>query len=193
MAHYAFLNQNNIVTEVIVGKDETDTTHDWEEFYGNLRGQTCKRALRAKGVQLAHARTPREWNRASPTASEAHSGPAAVTPANTSHSQRRSICSWYPAPRHPRHCTRMRRGHGAGQRGVAAHRERSAPAGPAPCARTHALPRASAPCCATRRREQVRAHLRLLTAEASHGWDGWIRLLSSCYGLPRTTIIHTFK
>ena len=43
MAHYAFLNENNIVTEVIVGKDETDTTHNWEEFYGNLRGQTCKR------------------------------------------------------------------------------------------------------------------------------------------------------
>jgi len=34
MAHYAFLNQNNIVTEVIVGKDETDTTYDWEQFYG---------------------------------------------------------------------------------------------------------------------------------------------------------------
>ena len=25
MAHYAFLNDNNIVTEVIVGKDESDT------------------------------------------------------------------------------------------------------------------------------------------------------------------------
>lgn len=43
MAHYAFLDQNNIVTEVIVGKDETDTTHDWEKFYGEFRGQTCKR------------------------------------------------------------------------------------------------------------------------------------------------------
>jgi len=27
MAHYAFLDENNIVTEVIVGKDETDTSH----------------------------------------------------------------------------------------------------------------------------------------------------------------------
>lgn len=43
MAHYAFLNQNNVVTEVIVGKDETDTTHDWEQYYGAIRGQVCKR------------------------------------------------------------------------------------------------------------------------------------------------------
>lgn len=43
MAHYAFLNDNNIVTEVIVGKDETDTSHDWEQLYGDLREQTCKR------------------------------------------------------------------------------------------------------------------------------------------------------
>jgi len=43
MAHYAFLDENNIVTEVIVGKDETDTEHDWEVYYGNIRNQTCKR------------------------------------------------------------------------------------------------------------------------------------------------------
>jgi hypothetical protein len=43
MAHYAFLNNNNIVTEVIVGKDETDKTHNWEEFYGEIRKQICKR------------------------------------------------------------------------------------------------------------------------------------------------------
>jgi hypothetical protein len=43
MAHYAFLDQNNIVTEVIVGKDETDTSHDWEQFYGEFRNQVCKR------------------------------------------------------------------------------------------------------------------------------------------------------
>ena len=42
MAHYAFLDDNNIVTEVIVGKDEGDGT-DWEVEYGNFRGQTCKR------------------------------------------------------------------------------------------------------------------------------------------------------
>ena len=43
MAHYAFLDENNIVTEVIVGKDETDTAHDWEQFYGEIRNQVCKR------------------------------------------------------------------------------------------------------------------------------------------------------
>lgn len=43
MAHYAFLNENNVVTEVIVGKDETDTSHDWEQYYGAIRGQVCKR------------------------------------------------------------------------------------------------------------------------------------------------------
>lgn len=43
MAHYAFLNEQNIVTEVIVGIDESDTSQDWEQFYGNFRGQTCKR------------------------------------------------------------------------------------------------------------------------------------------------------
>ncbi|NBX72898.1 MAG: hypothetical protein EBQ89_01225 [Alphaproteobacteria bacterium] len=43
MAHYAFLDENNVVTEVIVGKDETDTAHDWEQWYGDFRGQVCKR------------------------------------------------------------------------------------------------------------------------------------------------------
>ena len=42
MAHYAFLDENNIVTEVIVGKDEGKGT-DWEIEYGNFRGKTCKR------------------------------------------------------------------------------------------------------------------------------------------------------
>tara|TARA_R110000868_G_scaffold54675_1_gene170694 strand:- start:63 stop:428 length:366 start_codon:yes stop_codon:yes gene_type:complete len=43
MAHYAFLNENNIVTEVIVGKNENDDGVDWEAHYGVFRGQTCKR------------------------------------------------------------------------------------------------------------------------------------------------------
>lgn len=43
MAHYAFLDENNIVTEVIVGKDENDTTEDWEQYYQNLKGKVCKR------------------------------------------------------------------------------------------------------------------------------------------------------
>lgn len=43
MAHYAFLDENNIVTEVIVGKDEGTDDTDWEQHYGDFRGQTCKR------------------------------------------------------------------------------------------------------------------------------------------------------
>ena len=43
MAHYAFLDTNNIVTEVIVGKNEGEDGIDWEQHYGEFRGQTCKR------------------------------------------------------------------------------------------------------------------------------------------------------
>jgi len=43
MAYYAFLDSNNIVTEVIPGKDETDTSYDWEQWYSNFRGLPCKR------------------------------------------------------------------------------------------------------------------------------------------------------
>jgi len=45
MAHYAFLDENNIVTEVIVGKDETEVIDGLtpEEWYGNYRGQKCVR------------------------------------------------------------------------------------------------------------------------------------------------------
>jgi len=42
MAHYAFLDENNIVTEVIVGKDEEDNI-DWEQHYSQIRDQVCKR------------------------------------------------------------------------------------------------------------------------------------------------------
>ena len=43
MAHYAFLDENNTVTEVIVGKNEGEDGIDWEIYYGNIRSQTCKR------------------------------------------------------------------------------------------------------------------------------------------------------
>jgi hypothetical protein len=45
MAHYAFLDDNNVVTEVIVGIDETELIEDKhpEVWYGEFRGQTCKR------------------------------------------------------------------------------------------------------------------------------------------------------
>lgn len=43
MAHYAFLDANNIVTEVIVGKDENEDGILWELHYGAFRNQVCKR------------------------------------------------------------------------------------------------------------------------------------------------------
>lgn len=43
MAHYAFLDSNNIVTQVIVGKDENEDGVDWEVYYGEKLGQICKR------------------------------------------------------------------------------------------------------------------------------------------------------
>jgi hypothetical protein len=45
MAHYAFLDENNIVSEVIVGIDETELIEglEPEEWYSVFRGQTCKR------------------------------------------------------------------------------------------------------------------------------------------------------
>jgi hypothetical protein len=45
MAHYAFLDTDNLVTEVIVGIDETELIEgkDPETWYGEFRGQVCKR------------------------------------------------------------------------------------------------------------------------------------------------------
>ena len=46
MAHYAFIDENNIVTAVIPGRNEDEIVEgisDWEEYYGNLWGLTCFR------------------------------------------------------------------------------------------------------------------------------------------------------
>lgn len=47
MAHYAFLDENNIVIDVITGVDENSEVPEgyssWEDFYGQQRGKTCKR------------------------------------------------------------------------------------------------------------------------------------------------------
>ena len=45
MAHYAFLDENNIVLEVIVGLDENELIEglDTETWYSNFRGHVCKR------------------------------------------------------------------------------------------------------------------------------------------------------
>ena len=57
MAHYAFLNENNIVTEVIVGVDETELIEGLEPeiWYGNFRGQTCKRTSYNARIRFNYA------------------------------------------------------------------------------------------------------------------------------------------
>jgi hypothetical protein len=57
MAHYAFLDENNIVTEVIVGVDETELIEglDTETWYGNFRGQMCKRTSYNNNIRKNYA------------------------------------------------------------------------------------------------------------------------------------------
>jgi hypothetical protein len=57
MAHYAFLDENNIVTEVIVGKDENELIDGLtpEEWYGNFRGQTCVRTSYNASIRFNYA------------------------------------------------------------------------------------------------------------------------------------------
>jgi hypothetical protein len=46
MAHYAFIDENNIVVEVITGRNEDEVVNgisDWENYYGTIRGLLCKR------------------------------------------------------------------------------------------------------------------------------------------------------
>lgn len=57
MAHYAFLNRDNIVIEVITGKDETELIEglDPETWYGNFRGQVCKRTSYNNNIRKNYA------------------------------------------------------------------------------------------------------------------------------------------
>lgn len=57
MAHYAFLDDNNIVTEVITGIDETELIEglDTETFYGNLRNQKCVRTSYNGNIRYNYA------------------------------------------------------------------------------------------------------------------------------------------
>jgi len=49
MAHYALIDENNLVINVIVGIDENNTDElpegysSWEDFYGSINNLTCKR------------------------------------------------------------------------------------------------------------------------------------------------------
>ena len=55
MAHYAFLDENNRVTEVIVGKNEWEDGIDWEQYYGNFRGQRCVRTSYNSNIRGKYA------------------------------------------------------------------------------------------------------------------------------------------
>lgn len=57
MAHYAFLDENNIVTEVIVGIDETELIEGKspEDWYAEFRGQKCVRTSYNSKIRYNYA------------------------------------------------------------------------------------------------------------------------------------------
>jgi hypothetical protein len=57
MAHYAFLDENNIVTEVITGVDETELVDgkDPETWYGEFRNQRCVRTSYNANIRKNYA------------------------------------------------------------------------------------------------------------------------------------------
>jgi hypothetical protein len=57
MAHYAFLDENNIVTEVIAGIDETELIEGLspEQWYGNFRNQKCVRTSYNANIRKNYA------------------------------------------------------------------------------------------------------------------------------------------
>ena len=57
MAHYAFLGANNVVTEVITGINETELIEGLlpETWYGNFRGQVCKRTSYNNNIRYNYA------------------------------------------------------------------------------------------------------------------------------------------
>lgn len=57
MAHYAFLDENNVVTEVIVGIDETELIEgkDTETWYGEFRNQKCIRTSYNGNIRYNYA------------------------------------------------------------------------------------------------------------------------------------------
>ncbi len=57
MAHYAYLNDDNVVTQVIVGKDEDEDGVDWEQYYSAVR---C--SYNTRGGVHAYGGTPFRYN-----------------------------------------------------------------------------------------------------------------------------------
>jgi len=67
MANYAFISDDeNIVTEVIVGRDEDDLVDgvtSWEDHYSAIRGQTCLRtSYNTNGNEHSQGGTPYRYN-----------------------------------------------------------------------------------------------------------------------------------
>jgi hypothetical protein len=59
MGHYAFLDDNNTVVEVITGRDETEGDVDWEQYYSQIKGLPCKRtSYNTYGGQHNNGGTP---------------------------------------------------------------------------------------------------------------------------------------
>lgn len=103
MAHYAFLDSNNVVTEVIVGKDETDTTEDWEVHYGEIRNLTCKRtSYNTHGGQHLNGGTPFRKNYAAIGYTYDLSKDAFIPPRPfPSWTLNESTCLWEPPVAYP--------------------------------------------------------------------------------------------
>ena len=57
MAHYAFLDENNIVTEVITGIDETELIEGKspENWYAEFKGQKCVRTSYNNRIRKQYA------------------------------------------------------------------------------------------------------------------------------------------
>lgn len=66
MANYAFVDENNIVVDVITGRDEDDLPEgisSWEEHYGELREMRCLRySANTHGNVHAHGKKPFRYN-----------------------------------------------------------------------------------------------------------------------------------
>lgn len=57
MAHYAFLDENNVVTKVIAGINETELIEglDPETWYSNFSNQVCKRTSYNGNIRYNYA------------------------------------------------------------------------------------------------------------------------------------------
>jgi hypothetical protein len=57
MNYYAFLDENNVVTQVIAGKDENELIEGLtpEEWYGNFTGQRCVRTSLENDIRKQYA------------------------------------------------------------------------------------------------------------------------------------------